>query len=203
MIRSLSALLTGAVLLSATLPAVARPFKVSNDVHTLNNVTFFSKATIVTIKGQTDQVIGQADVNPDNLGATGGSIKVSLHALDTGIAKRNEHMQGVLETNKYPFAEFKPTKINAPVKKATPNTPIKVTIDGLMTMHGVTKPVTATATITYLPQVDKDYRPGDWFQMDATFPLKLSAFNIIAPKLVPMKVADDLSISLTVMAKAQ
>jgi polyisoprenoid-binding protein YceI len=78
-----------------------------------------------------------------------------------------------------------------------------VTIDGLMTMHGVTKPVTATATITYLPQVDKDYRPGDWFQMDATFPLKLSAFNVIAPKLVPMKVADDLTISLTVMAKSQ
>jgi polyisoprenoid-binding protein YceI len=201
--RPLSTLLAGAVILAATLPAAARPFKISNDVHTLNNVTFFSKATIVTIKGQTDQVLGLANVNPDNLAATSGSIKVDLHALDTGIAKRNAHMQGVLETDKYPYAEFKPTKINAPTNKAAANKPIKVTIDGLMTFHGVTKPVRAEATVTYLPEVDKEYRPGDWFQLEATFPLKLSDFNIVAPKLVPMKVSNDLSIALTVMAKGQ
>jgi polyisoprenoid-binding protein YceI len=201
--RPISTLLAGAVILAATLPAAARPFKVTNDVHTLNNVTFFSKATLVTIKGQTDQVLGLADVNMDNLSATSGSIKVDLHALDTGIAKRNEHMQGVLETDKFPYAEFKPTKIVATTKKATPNKPLKVTIEGQMTMHGVTKPVKAEATITYFPETDKDYRPGDWMQMDATFPLKLSDFDIKAPKLVPMKVADELAISLTVMAKAQ
>lgn len=201
--RPISTLLAGAVLLAATLPAAARPFKISNDVHTLNNVTFYSKATIVTIKGQTDQVLGMADVNPDNLAATSGSIKVSLHALDTGIAKRNEHMQGVLETDKYPYAEFKPTKIVAPTKKAAPNKPVKVTIEGLMTFHGVTKPVKADATVTYLPEVDKEYRPGDWFQLETTFPLKLSDYKLVAPKLIPMKVADDLSISLTVMAKGQ
>lgn len=201
--RPITSLLAGAVMLAATLPATARPFKVSNDVHTLNNVTFYSKATIVTIKGQTDQVIGLANVDPDNLAATSGSIKVDLHALDTGISKRNEHMQGVLETDKFPYAEFKPTKIVAPTKKATPNKPVKVTIEGLMTFHGVTKPVKADATVTYLPEVDKDYRPGDWFQLEATFPLKLSDFKIVAPKLIPMKVADDLSIALTVMAKGQ
>src|SRR5262245_23223215 len=138
--RPISTLLAGAVILAATLPAAARPFKVTNDVHTLNNVTFFSKATIVTIKRTTDQVIGLADVNPDNLAATSGSIKVDLHALDTGISRRNEHMQGVLEADKYPYAEFKPTKIHSLTKKAAPNKPVKVTIDGMMTLHGVTKP---------------------------------------------------------------
>lgn len=196
-------LLAAAVLAGTAMPAVARPFKVTNDVHTLNNVTFFSKATLVTIKGQTDQVVGLADVNMDNLGATSGSIKVDLHAMDTGIAKRNEHMQGMLETNKYSYAEFKPTKIISSVKKPIANKPVKATIEGTMTMHGVTKPIKAEAMITYLPEQDKNYRPGDWFQLEANFPLKLSDYGIKAPGVVPAKVSDDLTISLTVMAKAQ
>ena len=196
-------LLAGAVLVGTGLPAVARPFKITNDVHTLNNVSFFSKATLVTIKGQTDQVVGMADVNMDNLGATSGSIKVDLHALDTGIAKRNEHMQGVLETDKYSYADFKPTRIIAPAKKPVANKPMTVTIEGTMTLHGITKPMKTQATITYLPEQDKDYRPGDWFQLETTFHLKLSDYGIVAPKLVPMKVSDDLAIALTVMAKGQ
>ncbi|MBC7545300.1 MAG: YceI family protein [Candidatus Sericytochromatia bacterium] len=196
-------LLAGAILVGTAMPAVARPFKVTNDVHTLNNATFFSKATLVTIKGQTDQVVGLANVNMDNLGVTSGTIKVDVHAFDTGIAKRNEHMQGVMETSKYSYAEFKPTKIISLLKKPLPNQPLKVAIEGTMTLHGITKPIKVDAVITYLPEQDKSYRPGDWFQLETTFPLKLSDYNVKAPGIVPVKVADDLTIALTVMAKAQ
>src|SRR5688572_2697630 len=107
MVRRLLPLVLAVSLTS--LPALAKPFKVTGDYHTLNQAMFHSQATLVTINGKTDQVLGLADVDPNNLGATTGTIKVDLHALDTGIAKRNGHMQGVLQTDTYPYAEFKAT----------------------------------------------------------------------------------------------
>lgn len=68
-------------------------------------------------------------------------ITIDMKSVDTGSAVFDEHIQAddLLDTKKYPTATFKSTKVN--FKGDKPDT-----IEGNLTIKGVTKPVTLTVT---------------------------------------------------------
>ena len=65
-------------------------------------------------------------------------VKIDANSLDTKIAKRDEHVKGpdFLNVKQYPAITFKSDSI----KKLSDK---EFEVTGQMTMHGVTKPVTA------------------------------------------------------------
>lgn len=201
--RASAAALATALILSATPAfAAARTFTVETDKHSLNELTFTSKAAIVKIIGRTSDLSGEAKIDVENVAKSSGALSIPLDKLDTGIAMRNEHMQGATEAAKFPTATFKFTDIKVPGNKLKTNAPVEGTAVGTMTLHGVTKSLTVPVELTYLPETDAKYRAGDWIHISSAFKLKLTDYGITPPSM-GIKVADVQEIQVDGMAKAK
>lgn len=194
----LSAIFVSSVINSASY-AAGVDYIVGQDVHNINIVSFSSTTTLVSIKGITGNVEGNASVDLKNLPQSTGEIKVDLPTLDTGIKKRNEHMKKVLNTSANPFALFKLKKLNTKLKTLPPYKSVFVSASGNLTINNVARPLTTILELTYMPEMDKDIREGNWIHMVTSFDVKLSDHDIKAPKLIPMKVNDTVKISVDVM----
>ena len=189
--------------LAATAASTLRNFEVAADAHTPNEASFTSKAAIVKFTGRTNKVTGTLKIDENNVAKVSGAVTVDVSSLDTGIGLRNEHLQGTIEAAKYPTATFKLQKLTVPGNKLKANAITAGTVTGQMTLHGVTRTITAPVELTYLPEQDKNYRPGDWVEVNSSFKLKLSDYKIALPApVLGVKVADELDINFTSMAKA-
>ena len=91
----------------------------------------------------------------DKAAKTGSvDIVIDTKSVDTGYATFDEHIQGedFLDTAKYPTATFKSTKVNFDGDKPA-------SIEGQLTLKGVTKPVTLTVNSFHAmphPMLKKD-----------------------------------------------
>jgi len=124
-----------------------------------------------------------------------GSVDVTIDtkSVDTGYDVFNGHIQGddFLNTEKYPTATFKSTKVKFEGDKP-------VAVEGKLTLKGVTKDVTLTVTSFQLmphPMVKKDA-----IGANATVTVKRSDFNM--GKYAPY-VGDDVTIDIAVEAIKQ
>jgi polyisoprenoid-binding protein YceI len=127
----------------------------------------------------------------DKAAKTGAvDIVIDMKSVDTGYETFNGHIQGedFLDTAQYPTATFKSTKVNFEGDKP-------VSIDGKLTIKGVTKPVTLKVT-SYVnmphPMLKKDA-----IGADATVVIKRTEFN--AGKFAP-HVGDDVTITVSLEA---
>ena len=127
----------------------------------------------------------------DKAAKTGAvDVVIDMKSVNTGYTTFNEHIQGedFLDTAKYPTATFKSTKVNFAGDKP-------VSIDGNLTIKGVTKPVTLKVT-NYInmphPMLKKDA-----IGADATVVIKRTEFN--AGKYAP-HVGDDVTITVSLEA---
>jgi len=117
-------------------------------------------------------------------------VVIDMKSVDTGSDLFNGHIQGedFLSTDKYPTATFKSTKVNFDGDKPS-------TVEGNLTIKGVTKPVTLTLSSFQLmphPMMKKDALGAN-----ATTVVKRSDFN--AGKYAPY-VGDDVTIEIAVEA---
>ncbi|GAB2181570.1 YceI family protein [Denitratisoma sp. agr-D3] len=124
-----------------------------------------------------------------------GSVDVTIDtkSVDTGFDVFNGHIQGedFFNTEKYPTATFKSTKVNFDGDKPS-------TVEGNLTIKGVTKPVTLTVSSFQLmphPMMKKDA-----IGANASVKVKRSDFNM--SKYVPY-VGDDVTIDIAVEAIKQ
>jgi polyisoprenoid-binding protein YceI len=119
-----------------------------------------------------------------------GSVNVVIDAksVDTGYPLFNEHIQDedFFDTAKYPTITFKSTKLNFDGDKVA-------SVDGALTIKGVTKPVTLTVTSFQCmphPMLKKDACGAN-----ATTTIKRSDFN--AGKYAPA-VSDEVVLTIPV-----
>ena len=120
-------------------------------------------------------------------------IVIDTASVNTGFADFNQHIQGedFLDTAKYPQATFKSTQVIFDGAK-----PAK--IEGLLTLKGVTKPVTLTVTgfqAAPHPMVKKPALGANAFTV-----IKRTEFN--AGKYAPY-VGDEVRIDIAIEAMAQ
>jgi len=98
-------------------------------------------------------------------------VVIDMQSVNTGYALFNEHIQGedFLSTTKYPAATFKSNKVNFEGDKVA-------SVDGELTIKGITKPVTLKVT-SFLcmlhPMAKKDACGAN-----ATTQVKRSDFNM-------------------------
>ena len=120
-------------------------------------------------------------------------IVISTKSVNTGFADFNEHIQGedFLDTAKFPEATFKSTKVVFEGEKPK-------SIEGQLTIKGVTKPVTLTVTSFQAaphPMMKKPTIGANAFTV-----IKRSEFN--AGKYAPY-VGDEVRIDIAIEAIAQ
>lgn len=96
---------------------------------------------LVTVNGTFGLVRGEATVHPD--GTASGTVTLDSASLDTKHAKRDAH----LRTPHFFHVEEHPA-ITFEVRKATSRGDGTAAIDGQLTVRGVTRPQSLTATLT-------------------------------------------------------
>lgn len=166
-----------------------------------NQTTFFSTMPVEDIRGLASGVSGSVAFDVNNFESTlKGTITISTASIKTGIDLRDEHMlsAGWLDAEKYPDITFTIKKVSN-VKNEGDNK-INAKVTGDFMLHGVTREVTADATLSYLDESEqtKMRAPGDLLGVNAKFSIKLSDYNI-GNKLIGVKVADMIDIGVNIV----
>lgn len=127
----------------------------------------------------------------DRVAKTGSvDIVIDMKSVDTGYATFNEHIQGedFLDTAKFPTATFKSTKVTFDGDKPA-------TVEGNLTIKGVTKPV--TLKVTNFVAKPHPMQKKDAIGAEASTVIKRSEFN--AGKYAP-NVGDEVTITISLEA---
>jgi polyisoprenoid-binding protein YceI len=139
------------------------------------------------IEGKGKGPSGQLTVDGQQLS---GELAFDLGTLDTGIAKRDEHMkEKYLKVKQHPRSTLKLESLALaesydPAKNNLKGGPLK----GLLTLNGVTKPVAGTW---------KAIADGKGQDVESEFQIKLSDFGIDIPSFAGVTVADDVKLQVT------
>lgn len=176
------------LLLLAAIPRVALATEFQVHPGGDNKVSFISKAAMESFEGKTNRLAGTITANPAGLGDSAAvHFEVDLASLDTGIAKRNQHMrESHLETAKYPKAVFDGVAVRAPANAAlTPGKPVPLDVEGTFTLHGVSRRIRITVTTVYKPAGN-----GGTIEFRTTFPVGLSDYQISRPQFLFLKLAE-------------
>jgi len=144
------------------------------------NISFFSKAPL-------------EDIEATNKGATivfkstTGDIQVRISTQNFRFKNKlmEEHFnENYMESDKFPNAEFK-GKINESIDYSKEGEQ-KVTVSGKLDMHGVTKPVTLSGTIT---------KEGNDYKMQCKTVIHVADYNIKVPSMYVKNIAENVDVN--------
>lgn len=130
----------------------------------------------------------------DKAAKTGSvDVVIDMKSVNTGFTVFNGHIQGedFLSTEKFPTATFKSTKVNFVGDKPA-------TVEGALTIKGVTKPV--TLTLSNFVSTTHPMNKKEAIGADASVTIKRSDFG--AGKYAPA-VSDEVLITVSVEALKQ
>lgn len=200
--------LPGSLLLLFMFTAVsfAQTNFISDDKDARNQAMFESNAPLEDIVGVSNKLMSNITINlKDITNSPAGNVKVELGTLKTGIDLRDTHLRSAnwLDTEKYPFAEFVLTGISgASSKELTDGNEVKATATGKLSIHGVTKDITAPIALTYYKENDqtKSRTEGNLLKVTADFTIKLSDYGISIPSMVVGKVDETIKVSANFVA---
>jgi polyisoprenoid-binding protein YceI len=140
--------------------------------------SFDAKTTVLT---------GELTLNPDSPASVGGTLSADLRTLQTGISLRDRHLrENYLEVDRGPgFAAATLGQIKIDTLTGTGK------FQGVLTLHGLQRTVAGTATVT---------RDSRGYQVEATFPLKISEFEIPEPTYLGVGVRDQIEVRVKMSA---
>ncbi len=148
---------------------------------------FLSDAPLSSFEGESDYLAGLVDLDQNLL-----DFYLDLNTLKTGIGLRDRHMrENYLETEEFPFAEF--TGKLQEIPELEMNQEIPVNAIGKFKIHGVEREIEVSG---FLTRVAKDE-----VQLDATFEILLSDYEIPLPKLVFYELAENQKVTLSANLK--
>jgi polyisoprenoid-binding protein YceI len=119
-------------------------------------------------------------------------------SIKTGIELRDNHLQqeNWLDGKKFPDAKFVITKVTG-VQKLKANEAVDAKVSGKFTIHGITKDVTATAKVRWIPAAGG--KP-EALRVQASFPIKLEDHKVSIPSIVALKVAPEVKVNVEIRA---
>ncbi len=143
----------------------------------------------VTVTGRTDSVSGSATV--DGTSITKATITVQVADIATDSDQRDSYFRdSAMDTSAFPEATFELTE---PIADAVPSgsDTTTVTATGKLTLHGVTKDVTADLQVGL---------NGDGVDISGSIPVTFSDYDVQAPSLGFVKVDDSGTVEFLVHA---
>jgi len=188
----------------SALSAETVPFYVNG--HQENDaVTFISEATLETIEGKTSEIRGFVTIDPtDATIDPQAEFAVDLTSLKTGIDMRDTHMrENHLKTEKFPEAVFVLRKVTAGEGgDLTDGQPKQMTLEGDFTIHGITRPITMDASVTFMAESEttRQKMPGDILHIVIQFEVALADYEIKRPKFLFMKLSETQVVDIDIYA---
>lgn len=146
-------------------------------------ITFYSNAPLEDIEATTKTAAAVLDS-----GSGAMQFSVLMKGFDFKKALMQEHFnENYLESDKFPAADFKGLIVNnAAIDYAKPGT-YTAQLRGKLTIHGVTKDVSATGTVTV---------EADGLKTSSEFNVALSDYNIKRPALMKQKISNTIKITV-------
>lgn len=163
-----------------------------------SKATFVSDAPLETMTGTTSNLTGSLSVDPSDISKTTGSFRAPVVSLRTGNELRDEHLRGDgwLDAKKYPNIDFEISEVILGKKGAAelkPKKDTKVEVKGKLTAHGITKLVVAKGTVNWSDET---------LRIKAKFTATLTDHEISVPSIVRLKVANEIAVSVDLLAVA-
>jgi polyisoprenoid-binding protein YceI len=149
-------------------------------------ISFYSKTNVEKIEAKNKKVLAVIDVENNKI-----EFAVLIKGFEFERALMQEHFnENYLESDKYPKAVFKGSfdVTKAPLT-FTNNTTQTLQVTGSLTMHGVTKAVKTSATITIKNQL---------VSASSAFTILLSDYNIKVPALVVNNISKDILVNVNI-----
>ena len=160
-----------------------------------------SASTLHVTKGTVTahtEVFGDSSINPSTQSITShlkmgktieslsGSVTISVIKLKSNNSSRDEHMVKALQSKKYPVAQY--------TFKRVSKTASGYKIDGILTFHGIKKPLQIDANI-----IDK----GKSIKIQGKGHFSLSSYQVKPIKLFLLTVRDRIDLQIDVSFKKQ
>ena len=153
-----------------------------------STIAFRIRHMLGNAHGKFARIKGRIEVNRDQPEQSSVNVAIDAASIDTGIAKRDEHLRGELfDVAKYPEIIFKSRRVKQTAANAGE-------ITGDLTMHGVTRPILLKV------QLVSNSESNRW--RVTTAPLKRSEFGLVFGKsaeIVSM-IADEVAIEIEIAA---
>ena len=142
-----------------------------------------------TAKGKFSKFNGTIVVDRDHPEQSSVTVTIDAASIDTGIAKRDEHLRGELfNVAKYPEITFKSRRVKQTGANAGE-------ITGDLTMRGVTRAITLNVQLLSNPE------PSRW--RVTTAPLKRSQFGLVFSKSAETvsMISDEVAVEIEIEAR--
>jgi polyisoprenoid-binding protein YceI len=161
------------------------------DLEADNLVRFISRASIQEVEGVTDRIDGYVLLSSERLSTTFVRsetefyFEVDLASLDTGISLRNRHMRdNYLEVRDYPYVTLEGSIASV---EAAPGGGFRVEGIGRMGLHGIERVVSTPCEVA---------EEGEGYRARCAFQVLLSDYGIKIPRVMFLKLANEIQIEL-------
>ncbi|MBS1512226.1 MAG: YceI family protein [Bacteroidetes bacterium] len=147
-------------------------------------ISFYSRAkSIDKVEADNNEVLSM--LNPQN-GELAFSVLIKGFHFESALME--EHFnENYLESSKYPKSTFKGKITNLSTINFTKDGVYPATVDGELTIHGVTQKVSAPGSVTV---------KGGKIAASAKLQVKLKDYNISIPSLVADKISEDIDVTV-------
>jgi len=161
------------------------------DLDAENLVKFISRASIQKVEGVTDRIDGYVLLSSERLSATSVRsetefyFEVDLASLDTGISLRNRHMRdNYLEVRDYPYVTLEGSIADV---ETTQGGGFRVEGIGRMGIHGIEQVISIPCEVA---------EDGEGYRARCAFRVLLSDYEIKIPRVMFLKLANEIQIEL-------
>lgn len=159
------------------LVVLAQPLLAQRYMDRAGRASFYSKAPLEDIEAHTDQALCVLDASSGEVAAS-----MLLKSFQFEKALMQEHFnEKYVESDKYPKATFTGKITNLADINLTQNGTYTAKVQGDITIHGETKPLTADVELVVQDNTIK---------ASSTFPLRVKDFKITIPTLVVRNIAE-------------
>jgi polyisoprenoid-binding protein YceI len=181
------------LIIATALIAIAAPFAAAqastwNIDPAHSDVSFsVSHMTISTVRGHFGAVKGSISYNESDISKSSVNATIDVSGLDTGQSSRDTDIKGDqwFDTAAYPTATFASTSVTKSGNS--------LSINGNLTLHGVTKPIVLEAEGPTGPVPGMDHKPHAGFT--ATAKIKRADFGV-GSKFPAAMVGDEIKIDI-------
>ncbi|HEY2467735.1 MAG TPA: YceI family protein [Terracidiphilus sp.] len=139
------------------------------------------------VHGRFGLASGQINWNESDVTKSSVNMVIDVNTVDTGVAPRDSDLKGsnLFDVAQFPTATF--------VSTSVAKTGNGLTVNGNLTLHGITKPVVLQVDGPMGPKPGMDHKPHAGFS--ATTTLSRTAFGI-GSKYPPAVLGDDVQLSI-------
>ena len=151
------------------------------------SISFFSKTNIENISARNNKALAVWELASGKI-----EFSVLMKGFEFEKALMQEHFnEDYVESDKYPKAILKAVVENSNSILLTTDKTYSVKVNGTLTMHGVTKPISTTAIIKVKDAI---------VSATAVLPVLLSDYNIKIPAVVADNINKKIDISINIPA---